>query len=157
MVKRTVVVLGIVSLMFMAVGTSSAFFVGFPGEDGCGVCKPLYVPVECPTPEFRTIVKTWQCKIVGPCPAAGPACGPSACGSRGCPAGICDAVANVLGFPFDVLFGGCDGVYGCGLGGLGGGLGGDGPCGPCYGPIPCAFGGVAMALAAPSVMFGSLW
>ncbi len=33
MVKRTVVVLSVLSLMLMAVGTSSAFFVGFPGDD----------------------------------------------------------------------------------------------------------------------------
>ncbi len=156
MVKRTVVVLGILSLMLMAVGPCSAFFVGFPGDDGCGMCKPLYVPVECPTPEFPTMVKTWQCKIVGPCPAPGPMCCSGSC-DKGCPAGLCDAVANLLGFPFDVLFGGCDGVYGCGLGGACGGLGGDGPCGPCYGPVSCVLAGVPMVLGAPSVMFGSLW
>ncbi len=155
MVKRTLVVLGVLSLMLMAVGTSSAFFVGWPGGD-CGVgCKPLYVPAECPTPEFKTIVKTWQCKIVGPAPACGPACGPANCGPT-VKAGLCDAVANLLGLPFDALFGGCDGVYGCGLGG-GGLFGEDGPCGPCYGPLSCVLAGVPMALGAPSVMFGALW
>jgi hypothetical protein len=67
-------------------------------------------------------------------------------------AGICDAVANLLGLPFDALFGGCDGVYGCDIGG---GLfrGGDGPCGPGYGPLSCVLAGVPMALGAPSTMF----
>jgi hypothetical protein len=157
MVKRTVVVLSVLALMLMAVGTSSAFFVGWPGGGDCTVgCKPMYVPAECPTPEFRTIVKTWKCKIVGPAPACGPAaCGPAACGPQ-MKAGLCAAVANVLGLPFDALFGGCDGVYDCGLGG---GLfgGGDGPCGPCYGPLSCVLAGVPMALGAPSVMFGALW
>ena len=159
MVKRTLVVLGVLSLMLVAAGTSSAFFVGWPGGDcGPSTCKPMYLPVDCPTPEFRTIVKTWQCKIEGPAPACGPAaCGPAACGPK-MTAGICDAVANLLGLPFDALFGGCDGVYDCGLGG-GGGLfgGGDGPCGPCYGPLSCVMAGVPMALGAPSVMFGALW
>ncbi len=158
MVKRTLVVLGVLSLMLVAAGTSSAFFVGFPGGAGgnCGpTCGPMYLPADCPSPEFKTIVKTWQCKIEGPCPAPGPMCGPAACDTK-MPFGICDAVANLLGFPFDVLFGGCDGVYGCGLGnGLGGG--GDGPCGPCYGPLSCVLAGVPMALGAPSVMFGALW
>ena len=35
MVKRTLVVLGVLSLMLVAAGTSSAFFVGWPGGD-CG-------------------------------------------------------------------------------------------------------------------------
>jgi hypothetical protein len=153
MVKRTLVVLSVLSLMLMAAGTCSAFFVGWP-DAACGGCKPLYLPADCPSPEFKTIVKTWQCKIVGPCPAPGPMCGPADCGPKGT-IGICDAVANLLGFPLDVLFGGCDGVYGCGLGG--GLFGGDGPCGPCYGPVPCALAAVPMALGAPSVMFGALW
>ncbi len=152
MVKRTLVVLSVLSLMLVAVGTSSAFFVGWPGGD-CGGCKPLYLPADCPSPEFKTIVKTWQCKIEGPCPAAGPMCCPSACDTK-MPFGLCDAVANLLGFPFDVLFDGCDGVYGCGLGGL---CGGDGPCGPCYGPLSGAMAAVPMFLGAPSVMFGTLW
>ena len=73
MVKRTLVVLGVLSLMLMAAGTSSAFFVGWPGGDCGPSCKPMYLPVDCPTPEFKTIVKTWQCKIEGPAPACGPA------------------------------------------------------------------------------------
>jgi len=152
MVKRTVVVLSVLSLMLMAVGTSSAFFVGWPGDCGVG-CKPLYVPAECPTPEFKTIVKTWQCKIVGPCPAPGPMCGPAACGPKST-FGLCDAVANLLGFPFDALFNGVDGVYGCGPDLFGGG---DGPCGPCYGPLSAALAAVPMTIGAPSVMFGALW
>ena len=151
MVKRTVVVLGVLSLMIMAAGTSSAFFVGWPGGD-CGIAKPLYVPADCPTPEFKTIVKTWQCKIEGPCPAPGPMCGPAACGPK-TTYGLCEPIAALIGLPFDFLFGGCDGVYGCD-GGL---FGKDGPCGPCYGPIPCVLAGVPMFLGAPSVMFGALW
>jgi hypothetical protein len=155
MVKRTLVVLGVLSLMLMAAGTSSAFFVGFPGGDCAPSCKPMYLPVDCPTPEFKTIVKTWQCKIEGPAPMCGPPCGPADCGPK-MTAGLCGAVANLLGLPFDALFGGCDGVYDCGLGG---GLfgGGDGPCGPGYGPLSCVLAGVPMALGAPSVMFGALW
>ena len=119
MVKRTLVVLGVLSLMLVAAGTSSAFSVGWPGGDcGPAMCKPMYLPVDCPRPEFRTIVKTWQCKIEGPAPACGPAaCGPADCGPK-MTAGLCAAVANLLGLPFDALFGGCDGVYDCGLGGV---------------------------------------
>ena len=71
MVKRTLLVLGILSLVLILVGTSFAF------RRGGGGCEPmnypLYVPVDCPPmPITKTIVKTWSMKIVGPCTAAGP-------------------------------------------------------------------------------------
>jgi len=68
--------------------------------------------------------------------------------------GLCDAIANLLGAPFDLLFNGCDGVYGCGLDGI---CGKEGPCGPCFGPVSGALAAVPMFLGAPSVMFGALW
>jgi hypothetical protein len=156
MVKRTVVSCSVAD----ACGCeelplrSSLGFPVEPVETGSHL-GPMYLPVDCPGPEFKTIVKTWQCKIEGPAPACGPAaCGAADCGPR-LKAGLCDAVANLLGLPFDALFAGCDGVYDCGLGGLGGG--GDGPCGPGYGPLSCVMAGVPMALGAPSTMFGALW
>jgi hypothetical protein len=162
MVKRTLVVLGILSLLLTA-GTSSAYLgYGFPGgaDGGCGPCPPMYLPVDCPPyPVAKTIVKTWQCKIVGPCPAPGPACGPAACGDGmgGMSPGIVTSVANLLGMPFDLLFNHCDSVYGCFNGGFGGLGGKDGPCGPCFGPVPCILAGVPIVLGAPTVMFGALW
>ena len=154
MVKRTLVVLSILSLMVLAATSSFAFTPGFPGE--CAAAAPCYVPVECPPyPTPTTIIKTWSCKIEGPCPAPGPACGPAKCdtGVRG---GMLCSAATALATPFDFLFGGLDGVYGCfsGIGGIGGG---DGPCGPCWGPVPRVLAGVPMALGAPTVMFGALW
>ena len=71
MVKRTLVVLSVLSLTLMVAGTSFGFIGG-----GCGAqCNnaPLYVPVDCPdTGVSKTIVTTWECKIEGPCPAPMP-------------------------------------------------------------------------------------
>jgi hypothetical protein len=159
MVKRTLVVLGIFSMLLMAAGTSSAFLgYGFP-DGGCGVssCPPLYLPVDCPPyPVAKTIVKTWQCKIVGPCPAPAPMA--AGCGDKGngfAAPGLITSVANLLGMPFDVLFNHCDSVYGCfNTKGL---CGGGGACGCCYGPVSGALAAVPMVLGAPTVMFGGLW
>jgi hypothetical protein len=161
MVKRTLLVLGILALMIASVGTASAqsWVSGFPGDCG-STCSPLYVPAPCPEyPTSKTIVKTWSCKIEGPCPPPG---APAGCCDKG------DRSGNMLGSllflagsiatPFDFLFGGFDGVYGCfpGTGALG--LGCSGPCGPCYGPIPGAVAGVLSAMSPPSaVMFGGCW
>jgi hypothetical protein len=161
MVKRTLVVLGILSLLLTA-GTSSAYLgYGFPGAGAgadCGPCPPMYLPVDCPPyPVAKTIVKTWQCKIEGPCPAPAP-CAP-ACGTDswgGMRPGMITSIANLLGMPFDLLFNHCDSVYGC-FGGFGGFGGGSGPCGPCFGPVPSIVAGVPMILGAPTVMFGALW
>ena len=106
MVKRTVAVLGILALT-LAAGTSFAFWGGW---DYCGDCRPLFLPVDCPTPPIKTIVKTWAVKIEGPCPAPGPMCGPVCCNKRG--PGLCEIV-TAIATPFDWLFGGIDGVYGC--------------------------------------------
>ncbi len=158
MVKRTVVVLGILVLT-LAAATSHGFWDQWPGG-GCGpaACQQMYLPVDCPPIfEGKTIVKTWSFKSVGPCPAPGPACGPAACGLSGIGLGLCSMLAAIA-TPMDLLFGGCDGVYGCGpnFGGIFGG-GADGPCGPGYGPLAYAVAAVPMALGAPTVMFGTLW
>ena len=155
MVKRTLVVLSILSLMVLAATSSFAFTPGWPGGD-CAAPAPCFVPVDCaPYPTPTTIIKTWSCKIEGPCPAPGPACGPASC-DTGLKGGLLCSAATAIASPFDFLFGGCDGVYGC-FGGAGGGLCGDGPCGPCWGPVPRVLAGVPMALGAPTVMFGALW
>jgi len=149
MVKRTVVVLGILSLMIAASGPSFAFFGGSCGDD-C-TPKPCYVPVECcPYPLPVTVHKTWKIKIEGPCPPPGIGCGPSMCKeTRG---GLCEAIANVLGAPLDLLFNHCDSVYGCGIGNSR-----TAACGPAFGPVPCVMAGVPMFLGAPTTLFGSTW
>ncbi|MBI4965395.1 MAG: hypothetical protein HY913_19115 [Desulfomonile tiedjei] len=155
MVKRTFVVLGVLSLMLMAAGTSFAMF-GWGG--GCGAdCGPMYVPVDCPpVPGFKTIVKTWEAKIEGPCPAP-MACGPAACGDKKWGPGLICSLVAAIATPMDWIFGGCDGVYGCFPGFGGGGCGAGGDCGPCFGPLPCALAAVPMVLGAPSTMFEQLW
>ncbi len=162
MVKRTLVVLGILSLLVVGAGTSDAFVGG--GWDSCYSPPPLFVPVPCPTyPDSKTIVKTWSCKIEGPCPPpfGGYAGGGSGFGPAPDPygpfsfygrIGLRGGIVAALATPFDMLFGGFDGVYGCTFDGQG-----DGACGPCFGPIPCVASGLAMTFAAPTVIFGGLW
>ncbi len=156
MVKRTVAVLGILALT-LAAGTSFAFWNTWDGCGGQAACGPMYLPVDCPTPPLKTIVKTWAVKIEGPCPAPGPMCGPVCKERRGFD--LCQIV-TAIGAPFlDALFGGCDGVYGC-FSGLGGGCGADGPCGPCYGPLGCALAGLPTVIGAPLGavgVFGTWW
>ena len=151
MVKRTVAVLGILALT-LAAGTSFAFWGAWDSCGGPADCRPLFLPVDCPTPPIKTIVKTWAVKIEGPCPAPGPMCGP-VCRDRG--PGICEII-TAIATPFDWLFGGIDGVYGCnnGLGGWGA----DGPCGPFYGPLACALAGVPTIIGSSTVgVFGTWW
>ncbi len=168
MVKRTLVVLAILSLMVASAGMSHAFLN--IGGDGFGVFgtpdfseAPTYVPVPCPpVAEGKYIVKTWSAKIVGPAPAGAPglvtgggnAVAHPLAGTFANP-GLVGGIAASMATPLDWLFGGFDGVYGCGIG-LGG-LFGDGPCGPCFGPLPMAAVAVPKVLAAPSIMFGALW
>jgi hypothetical protein len=157
MVKRTLVVLSILSLTLMVAGTSFGFMGG-----GCGSsCSPLYVPVDCPdTGVSKTIVKTWQCKIEGPCPAPTPACG-SSCNNLGGPKpGMLCCLINSIGLPIcEGLFGGFGGVYGCcdfggGCGGSGGGRG----CGsPFLGGLSGVFGSGATMLSGDTTFFGALW
>jgi len=144
MVKRTLVVLSVLSLTLMVAGTSFGFMGG-----GCNSkCLPLDVPVDCPDTVSKTIVKTWECKIVGPCPAPMPACG-SCCKSE-CEPGMLCSLFTAMVHPCEVLFGGLDGVYGCfpalGAGGCGsgGGLGG-------------FFGAGGAMLSGDSTIFGALW
>jgi hypothetical protein len=166
MVKRTLLVLSIVALLTMGAGMASAqmslggppvpqsWVNGFP-DGGCGMCPPLFVPAPCcEYPESKTIVKTWSCKIEGPCPppgAPGGMCG----GGQGRPGQLLGSLCFLMGSiatPFDFLFGGFDGVYGCCPG-----IGCSGPCGPCYGPVPGAIAGVLSCLSPPQVMFGCYW
>jgi len=152
MVKRTVVVLGILSLMLAATTPSFAFLSGWPSE--CGVSAPLYVPAPCcPYPEAKTIVKTWHVKIVGPCPPPAAACG-SSCNDGPRATGVVSSLANLAGLPFDVLFNHWDSVYGCTS--MGGSCG-KGGCPCCLGPLPMVLGAVPMALGAPTTFAGTLW
>jgi hypothetical protein len=156
MVKRTVAVLGILAIALTA-GTSFAFWNAWDSCGGPADCKPMYLPVDCPTPPLKTIVKTWAIKIEGPCPAPGVGCGPAMCRERG-GFDLC-SIVTALASPFDWLFGGTDGVYGC-FGGLGGCGGADGPCGPCYGPLGCTLAGLPTVLGAPLFgggLFGTWW
>ena len=154
MVKRTVGVLGVLSLVLMMAGTSMAFFPGPAcfGGAGEGLCAPpqMYVPVPCPAPIQKTIVKKWQVKIVGPCPpVSGPACGNNNAFGRGDGEGLLLSLAKAIPSPFDFLVS-VDGVYGC----LGGKGGCGSPCGTCAGPLANVFGSFG---AMPFTFFGGLW
>ena len=164
MVKRTAVVLGILALITMGAGMASAqaLSLGGPpapqswvnGFPDCGPGLPVFCPVPCPEyPLSKTIVKTWSCKIEGPCPPPGP---PSVCcggsGRSGQLLGSLLFLATSVATPFDWLFGGCDGVYGCCPE-----IGCSGPCGPFYGPIPGVLAAAANFVSPPSVMFGCFW
>ncbi|MCX5871970.1 MAG: hypothetical protein NTY51_01875 [Deltaproteobacteria bacterium] len=151
MVKRTLVVLSVLSLTLMVAGTSFGFIGG-----GCNTkcMPPLYVPVDCPdTGVSKTIVKTWECKIEGPCPAPMPGGGGS-CKSEPRP-GMLLSLATAIGLPIcEGLFGGFDGVYGC-LPSFGAG---DSPCGsPFPGGLGGFFGAGATMLSGDSTIFGALW
>ncbi len=145
MVKRTMVVLGILSLTVMVAGSAFAFC----GSSCDDKCLPLYVPVDVPDTTAKTIVSTWECKIVGPCPApTPPCCGPA---KKGFNPGVLTSLATAIATPFDMLFGGFDGVYGClpsanaGCGAaFGGGLGG-------------AFMAVPGMLSGETTFLGGLW
>ena len=162
MVKRTLIVLGMFGLILMAAGPSMAFLPLFPPAPCFGgdvfTCKPMYLPVDCPEPIQRNIVKTWECKIVGPCPAVMPGgggCGPGALG-RDDRMGLLTATATALATPFDWLFGGFDGVYGCLEMSNGGGI-----CGSAFpGPVPAVLGSFLNFWAPTSTdgsFFGGLW
>lgn len=154
MVKKISVFLGILSLTMA--GGAFAFFGGGCGWDGCAA-KPLYVPVDCPKyPTSTTIIKTWSAKIEGPCPAPMPMCGTKDCDMWGLDrTGLFGGLAAAIATPFDFLFGGIDGVYGCCPDLLGGGK--CNPCGPFFGPIPSALTAIPMIMAAPTTTFGMLW
>jgi hypothetical protein len=149
MVKRTLVVLSVLSLTLMVAGTSFGFMGG-----GCNSkCLPLYVPVDCPDTVSKTIVKTWECKIEGPCPAPMPGGGSFKSEPR--PGMLC-SLLTAIAHPCEMLFGGFDGVYGC-LPAFGG-AGGSGPCGsPFPGGLGGFFGSGATMLSGDSTIFGALW
>lgn len=150
MVRRTIVVLGILSLVLVA-----ATCFGF-GRGGCGIdSKPLYVPVDCPpVAESKMIIQKWSAKIEGPCPPVMPAvCSDDGRRGRRGGDGLLGGLGAAVAGPFDLLFGG-RGVYGCKLRGRGA----DGPCGPFFGPLPKAVVAVPRLVAAPSTgVFGALW
>jgi hypothetical protein len=156
MVKKLSVFLGILSLTMIMAGGAFAFFGGGGCGDGC-MPKPMYVPVDCPPyPCSTTIIKTWSAKIEGPCPGPMPMCG------KGCDdmwgwhkTGLFGGLAAAIATPFDFLFGGIDGVYGCCPDLLGGGR--CNPCGPAFGPLPGAITALPMIMAAPTTTFGMLW
>jgi hypothetical protein len=60
-------------------------------------------------------------------------------------------LGGILGAPFDLLFGGRGGVYGCG-GRFG--RASDGPCGPFFGPVPRA---LVRLMPTHGRLFGSVW
>jgi len=153
MVKRTAVVLSIISLLL--VGGASVALAQW-GMGGCGDDVPLYVGVKCPPiTTWTTIIKKWEGKVEAPyVPMAGGF--GNGCGSwNNGGAGLTGGLAAALVTPMDVLFGGFDGVYGCGLGSMG--LEGDSPCGPFWGPVPMLLGGVSRFLGAPTTMPLPIW
>ncbi len=150
MVKRTLVVLAILSLIVATAGTSFAFLKvgGWTGWQ-YPMADPTYVPVDCPPcPDWVPVVKTWSKTYVTPAP-----CGPvgGAVAANGFDPGLRGAGIAAIMTPFDALFGGMGGVYGCGL------EFGGGPCGPFFGPLPFLLVGPARLLAAPTLIFGTLW
>lgn len=155
MVKRTATVLGVLSLVLIMAGTGSAFGplpgpACFGGEMACSP-PPMFLPVDCPEPIQKTIVKKWEVKIVGPCPPVGPAAGCGNTFGKSDTEGLLLSLAQAIPTPFDLLVAPFDAVYGCLPGG------GDGcgtPCGTCFGPMPRLLGAFANT---PFTFFGGLW
>jgi len=148
MVKRTAVVLSIMSLL-VAGGASAALA-------WCGDATPLYVGVPCgPITKWTTITKKWEGMFCQPYMPT-PGCMGRGCGHRwGAEApGLFGGLAAAIATPMDVIFGGFDGVYGCGMGAFGGH---DGPCGPFWGPIPSLLGGLGRFLSAPTTVMPELY
>jgi len=154
MVKRTAVVLGIMSLLLVGGATVALAQCG-GGDFGC---RPLYVGVKCPPmTTWTTIIKTWEGKVEAPYMPA--ACGVAAgCGNglSGRPVGLVGGLVGAIATPLDWLFGGFDGVYGCGFGALGDGCSGGG-CECCMGPLPNILAAVPRLLAAPTTFTDVLW
>ncbi len=155
MVKRTAVVLGIMSLLLVGGATVALAQMG----GGCGDfgCRPLYIGINCPPmTTWTTIIKKWEGKVEAPyMPMAG---GAGGCGPRfgGRPAGLVGGLVGAIATPLDWLFGGFDGVYGCGFGAMGSGCGG-GACDCCMGPLPNILAAVPRLLAAPTTFTDVLW
>jgi hypothetical protein len=156
MVKRTAVVLSIMSLL--VVGGASVALAQW-GFGGCGDDAPLYVGVNCPpVTKWTTIIKTWEGKVEAPYAPMPAACGPVGCnGWNANGPGLMGGLAAALVTPMDLLFGGFDGVYGCGPGVMGGIFPADGPCGPFWGPIPSLLGGVGKLFGAPTTLDVAIW
>ncbi len=150
MVKRTLVVLGILSLVLTA-GTSFAFMGSGCWTDSCGPCKPMFVPAPCPDMCPQRAVKVWEMCIIGPCPP--PACGVPYCGSGKKRWGGLMAMCGKIASPCEVLWGGSGGVYGCT----------SGRSGIHDGVFPAALAGLAQncccnyLLTGGAASFGCLW
>jgi len=109
MVKRTLVVLSILSILLTA-GGFFAFMGGGCWTDSCGPCRPCFVPVPGPNLCPERGVKVWEMCIIGPCPP--PACGVPYCGTEKKRGGLM-AMCGLIASPCEMLFGGVGGVYGC--------------------------------------------
>lgn len=158
MVKRTVVVLSILSLLLVAIGTSLAVAQTVGVMVAMTNNRPLYVPTKCPpVEEYTTIIKKWSMKIEGPAPL--PNCGGGAGGGLddslfGPGMGMLGGLAAAIPTPLDWIFGG-PGIHGCLFPGATGYDKAD--CGPCFGPLPAAIATLPRILAAPTTIFGALW
>ncbi len=151
MVKRTAVVLGIMSLLIVTGACVASAQCG--GDFGC---RPLYVGVKCPPmTTWTTIIKKWEGKVEAPyTPMAGGFVGGCGNGLSGRPAGLVGGLVGAIATPLDWLFGGFDGVYGCGFGVLGSGCPDEG-C--AMGPLPNILAAVPRLLAAPTTFTDVLW
>jgi hypothetical protein len=143
MVKRTLVVLGILAMTIMVAGTA----FGFGRHHDCGPAYPLFVATCCPPQvEYQQVIKTWSCKIEGPCPPPGIAAG--CCEKKRHRGALCDLVTAHGGL-LDLIFGGRGGVYGCRP------PRDQGPCGPNFGPLP------RLVVAGPAAIggwfFDTMW
>jgi hypothetical protein len=160
MVKRTVVVLGILALTLIAAGASQAqVALPFSPLNECFgsefMPRPMFLPVDCPDPIRRTITSTWECKIEGPCPPVTPAgCGDGGMFGRDDRAGMLTYFVRGMASPFDMLFGSMDpnAVYGCNEMAAS-------PCGSSMGgPIPRIFTSMAyLWYPTDGSFFGGLW
>jgi hypothetical protein len=147
-----------VSFMVMMAASAMAFgpaaLCNMPcfGGDTCAP-PPLFVPVDCPGPIQKTIVKKWECKIVGPCPPASPPA-VAGCGGKDDTQGFLLSLLTAIASPCDLLMA-PDGVYGCLE------MGNGGACGSCFGgPLPralMALGGAGGCGGTSFSFFGGLW
>jgi hypothetical protein len=156
MVKRTLVVLAILSLMLAPAGMSFGqsllpSFGGWSAGWDAPTTDTMFVPVDCPPcPDWVPVVKEWKKTFssAAPCGAVyGPGVGSSSRDPWLRGAGIASLMT-----PFDALFGGMDAVYGCGIVSMG-----PASCGPCFGPLPYVLSGPVRMMAAPTLIFGTLW
>jgi len=157
MVKRTLVVLGVVALMLMTAGAATAQIpmpLSMPCFGGGLMPRPLFLPVDCQDCPEKTIVQKWECNIEGPCPPASPPGG--ACGGNMLAGddrvGFLLSLVEAMASPFDIAISGFGGVYGCMEWS-------EGPCGGFpMGPIPTALAALTyLWYPTGNSFFGGLW